>query len=70
MVRCRGRTIITPPAPGVKPFGNLNAARVPGRRPCANSDFGQMLITQALRHGLSVVGSDAAFDTYGVTRLW
>lgn len=32
--------------------------------------FDRMIVTHALRHQLSVVGSDAAFDPYGVTRLW
>jgi len=29
-----------------------------------------MIITHALRHGLAVVGADAAFDLYGLTRFW
>jgi hypothetical protein len=29
-----------------------------------------MIIVHARRDGLSVVGRDAAFDAYGVTRLW
>ena len=32
--------------------------------------FGRMLVTDAQRNALSVVGKDAAFDAYGVTRLW
>jgi PIN domain nuclease of toxin-antitoxin system len=32
--------------------------------------FDRMIITHALRNGLSVVGIDAAFDAYGITRLW
>jgi PIN domain nuclease of toxin-antitoxin system len=32
--------------------------------------FDRMIITHARRNGLSVVGIDAAFDAYGVTRLW
>jgi PIN domain nuclease of toxin-antitoxin system len=32
--------------------------------------FDRMIITHALRNGFSVVGADAAFDPYGVTRLW
>ena len=32
--------------------------------------FDRMLITQALRYNLTVVGVDANFDAYGVTRLW
>jgi len=40
--------------------------------PLANhrDPFDRMLITHAHRHGLSVVGNDAKFDAYGVTRLW
>jgi len=32
--------------------------------------FDRMLIAQALSEGLAVVGSDAAFDAYGVQRIW
>jgi PIN domain nuclease of toxin-antitoxin system len=32
--------------------------------------FDRMLIAQALVDGLAVVGVDAAFDAYGVTRIW
>jgi PIN domain nuclease of toxin-antitoxin system len=32
--------------------------------------FDRMIVVQALRNGLSVVGIDAAFDAYGVTRFW
>ena len=32
--------------------------------------FDRMLVTHALRNGLSIVGVDSAFDAYGVTRLW
>lgn len=32
--------------------------------------FDRMIIVHAQRHGLSVVGLDAAFDSYGVTRFW
>ncbi len=32
--------------------------------------FDRMLVTQALRLNLSVVGADVSFDAYGVTRLW
>lgn len=40
--------------------------------PLANhrDPFDRMLITQAGRLGLSVVGADTNFDAYGVTRLW
>jgi PIN domain nuclease of toxin-antitoxin system len=32
--------------------------------------FDRMIIVHAQRGGLSVVGMDAAFDSYGITRLW
>ncbi len=32
--------------------------------------FDRMIVTQALQHEMAVVGSDIAFDDYGVTRLW
>ena len=32
--------------------------------------FDRMIITHALRNGFSIVGNDAAFDAYGITRLW
>jgi PIN domain nuclease of toxin-antitoxin system len=32
--------------------------------------FDRMIVTHAQQHGLSLVGVDAAFDAYGVTRLW
>jgi PIN domain nuclease of toxin-antitoxin system len=32
--------------------------------------FDRMIITHALRDGLPVVGVDASFDSYAVTRLW
>jgi PIN domain nuclease of toxin-antitoxin system len=32
--------------------------------------FDRMLVTHALRDGLSVVGVDMAFDLYGVPRVW
>lgn len=32
--------------------------------------FDRLLIAQALVEGMPIVGVDAAFDAYGVTRLW
>ena len=32
--------------------------------------FDRMIIIHALRNGLSIVGIDTAFDSYGVNRLW
>ncbi|HEX4609676.1 MAG TPA: type II toxin-antitoxin system VapC family toxin [Urbifossiella sp.] len=40
--------------------------------PLANhrDPFDRMLIAQARRNNLSVVGTDTNFDAYGITRLW
>ena len=32
--------------------------------------FDRLMIAQARRNGLDIVGADASFDAYGVTRLW
>lgn len=32
--------------------------------------FDRLLVAQAQRHGLSIVGADTQFDVYGVPRLW
>ncbi len=32
--------------------------------------FDRLLVAQALADGFGVVGNDAAFDAYGVTRIW
>ena len=32
--------------------------------------FDRMIITQALQGGLSILGVDASFDSYGVVRIW
>ena len=32
--------------------------------------FDRLLVAQALADGFSVVGNDAAFDAFGVTRIW
>ncbi len=32
--------------------------------------FDRLLIAQAMVDGLTIVGSDAAFDAYSVRRLW
>ena len=32
--------------------------------------FDRMNIAQALRSGLTIVGNDSAFDSYGIARLW
>jgi PIN domain nuclease of toxin-antitoxin system len=32
--------------------------------------FDRIIIAQALAENLSIIGSDAAFDAYGVERVW
>lgn len=32
--------------------------------------FDRLIIAQALAEGIAIVGADAAFDSYGVTRIW
>ncbi len=32
--------------------------------------FDRLLVAQALADGFTVVGNDAAFDAYGMTRIW
>ncbi len=44
--------------------------QLPFHNPNHRDPFDRMIITQALQNGLSVVGNDADFDAYGVTRLW
>jgi PIN domain nuclease of toxin-antitoxin system len=44
--------------------------QLPFPDPQHRDPFDRMIITQALRNGLSVVGNDVAFDPYGVPRLW
>ncbi len=42
-----------------------------GRLPDHHRDpFDRILIAQALRHEMAIVSVDAAFDRYGVYRLW
>lgn len=43
---------------------------LPFPNPNHHDPFDRMIITHARLHGLSVVGADAAFDAYGVVRLW
>jgi PIN domain nuclease of toxin-antitoxin system len=40
---------------------------LPGRH---GDPFDRLLIAQALSEDFAVVGSDSAFDAYGVRRLW
>ena len=56
-------------------FGELTIsvgdAERAGRLPGPHRDpFDRMLIAQALAHDLVIVSIDAAFDPYGVNRLW
>ena len=44
-----------------------HAGHLPGPH---RDPFDRMLIAQALRRGLAIVSTDAAFDTYGVRRVW
>ena len=44
--------------------------QLPFPDPQHRDPFDRMIVTHALRDGLSIVGVDVAFDPYGVTRLW
>ena len=44
--------------------------QLPFPDPQHRDPFDRMIITHALREGLSVVGVDVSFDAYGVARLW
>ena len=44
--------------------------QLPFPDPRHRDPFDRMILTHALRHGLTLVGCDAAFDSYGVPRLW
>jgi PIN domain nuclease of toxin-antitoxin system len=44
--------------------------QLPFPDPQHRDPFDRMIIVHARRDGLSVVGRDAAFDSYGITRLW
>lgn len=46
-------------------FDNLIALPFHHRDP-----FDRLLVAQALSEGLPIVGADAVFDAYGVTRIW
>ena len=50
---------------------SVSDAERAGRLPGPHRDpFDRMMIAQALARGLGVISIDAAFDRYGVTRLW
>ncbi len=44
--------------------------QLPFPDPRHRDPFDRMIVIHALRSGLSVVGIDAAFDQYGISRLW
>jgi PIN domain nuclease of toxin-antitoxin system len=44
--------------------------QLPFPDPNHRDPFDRMIVTHALRNGLSVVGADSSFDPYGVSRLW
>lgn len=44
--------------------------QLPFPNPNHRDPFDRMIITHSFRNGLSIVGNDAAFDSYGVTRFW
>ena len=48
----------------------VDYASLPFPNPQHRDPFDRMIITQALRNGLAIVGADVAFDSYGITRLW
>jgi PIN domain nuclease of toxin-antitoxin system len=43
---------------------------LPFPRPAHRDPFDRLMIVHAVANGLSIVSADAAFDSYGVTRLW
>ena len=45
-------------------------ALLPRRRGQHGDPFDRMIITQAKRRNLTIIGNDAEFDRYGVTRVW
>ncbi len=58
---------------GVLPITTDDCVRyesLPFPDPQHRDPFDRMIVVHALRNRLSVVGVDAAFDAYGVTRLW
>lgn len=38
--------------------------------PQHRDSFDRMIVVRILSNGLSLIGVDAAFDAYGITRLW
>ncbi len=54
----------------VLPILPVHTARLVGLPFHHRDPFDRLLVAQALVEGLSVVSNDAAFDAYGVKRLW
>jgi PIN domain nuclease of toxin-antitoxin system len=52
------------------PIGLNHATMVEGLALHHRDPFDRLLIAQAMVEGLSVVGADAVFDKYGISRLW
>jgi PIN domain nuclease of toxin-antitoxin system len=46
------------------------AERLSALPPHHKDPFDRLMVAQALVGGIPVVGADAAFDRYGVTRIW
>ena len=59
--RAEGFRVISVNAQDAQDAGNLRPPQDP---------FDRMLVAQALHRGLVLVSNEAAFDPYGVTRLW
>lgn len=52
------------------PIAVAHTARVTSLPFHHRDPFDRLLIAQALEEGISIVGSDRAFDAYGVSRIW
>jgi PIN domain nuclease of toxin-antitoxin system len=58
------------PAITILPIADVDLIKV-AQLPFHHRDpFDRLLAAQALTRGMAVVGEDAAFELYGVTRLW
>ena len=55
---------------GILPVTVEYAERLSGLPPHHKDPFDRLMIAQALVDGIAVVGVDAAFDAYGVSRIW
>ena len=52
------------------PIALDHATAVESLPPHHRDPFDRLLIAQAIIEGMPIVGVDAQFDAYGVTRLW